>query len=474
MNDLAAAYPTEVQAVFEGELEAELHEPAGIEASGLLTSIGLSPPSLRALFRPCLLVWLADRGDLADVEENGTAAVARLKAVLDILLQDADVSFSHQLYQYALARLEGGIVGPAASTWLSALMNVEPAAGTAALERALDGLAPAKNGPAVELFAALFGDRHAARPILASGPGFTPPLLLRLLTLAYRHVRVADDDRHEGGYTPDTRDHAQHARNVLLDAMLRAKGPDGWAAKLELAASPWFTHMRDRVLLVARELAAEEVDGQPATAAAVISLERHGELPPATRDEMFQLIEDRLDDLNDLLLQDISPRELWAGTQEERVLRRAIAQQLKAAANGAYTVDQEAVTADEKETDIRLRSTVPGQEGVIELKVGEKDRSAGDLRQALSDQLVRKYMASENCRAGCLLITVGTNRRWKHPDSGEVLDLAGLIGMLNQEARRITDGLGGAMRVCARGLDLRPRLGSEREEDAAKSRDVAA
>ena len=178
---------------------------------------------------------------------------------------------------------------------------------------------------------------------------------------------------------------------------------------------------------------------------------------------------DRLDDLDDLLLQDVSPRELWAGIQEERLMRRAIAHQLKVAANGAYTVDQEAVTADEKETDLRLRSTLASQEGVIEVKIGEKDRSAGDLRQALSDQLVRKYMASESSRTGCLLITIGTNRRWKHPDTGEVLDFAGVIEMLNQEARRIMDGFGGALRVSAYGLDLRPRIGSERKESAAKN-----
>jgi len=462
LDELALAYPTEVQEVFRGELEAELREPAGVEASGLLTNIGLSSPDLRALFRPCLLTWLADRGDPAGSEHNDPAAITRLESVLEILMQDGDETVGEKLRQRALARLVEGVVGPDSGTWLSTLMKLDPAAGTAALELALDGLAPAKNGLATGLFAVLFGDRHSVRPILASGPAFTPPLLMRLVILAYRHVRVADDDRHEGAYTPDTRDNAQHARNALLDAMLRTKGLDGWAAKLKLAASPWFAHMRDRVLLTAREMAAEEVDGQPATAAAVISLERYGETPPATRDDMFQLLSDRLDDLEDLLLQDISPRELWAGTQDERLLRRAISQQLKAAANGAYTVDQEAVTADEKETDIRLRSTVSEQEGVIELKVGEKPRSASDLRQALQEQLVRKYMAPENRRAGCLLITVAKDRRWKHPDTGEMLDLAGLIGMLNQEAQRIMDELGGVLRVSARGLDLTPRIGSER------------
>src|SRR6476659_452923 len=54
---------------------------------------------------------------------------------------------------------------------------------------------------------------------------------------------------------------------------------------------------------------------------------------------------------------------------------------------GAYTVDQEAVTADEKETDIRLRSTVSSQQGTIELKLAD-ERSGRDLFDTLRDQLL--------------------------------------------------------------------------------------
>lgn len=135
-------------------------------------------------------------------------------------------------------------------------------------------------------------------------------------------------------------------------------------------------------------------------------MDTYGEAPPNTLDAMYQLLRDRLDDIDDALLQDTSPREQWALIEDERVMRRAIARELNAMNNNLYTVDQEAATADEKETDIRLRSTSSPQQATIELKIGEKDRSAADFRSALKDQLLTKYMAAEHAKVGCLMITV--------------------------------------------------------------------
>ena len=64
-------------------------------------------------------------------------------------------------------------------------------------------------------------------------------------------------------------------------------------------------------------------------------------------------------------------------------------------------MDQEAATADEKETDIRLCSVVSAYEAVIELKLADR-RSARDLRNTIYEQQVKKYMAAENSRSGCL------------------------------------------------------------------------
>ena len=126
-------------------------------------------------------------------------------------------------------------------------------------------------------------------------------------------------------------------------------------------------------------------------------------------------------------------------------------------------MDQEAVTADEKETDIRLRSVVSEHEAVIELKLIADHRwSARDLRNAIKDQLVRKYMAAENRRAGCLLVVAAKDLKWQHPASGVRIGLPELMSLLHDEAKRVEKEMGGVMALRVHLLDLRPRLPLEK------------
>jgi hypothetical protein len=138
-------------------------------------------------------------------------------------------------------------------------------------------------------------------------------------------------------------------------------------------------------------------------------------------------------------------------------MRREIARELSHAANSIYTVDQEAVTADEKETDIRLRSVASHYEAVIELKLGD-GRTAKDLRDTIEKQLVKKYMAAEHSRAGALMVTLAKDRWWHHPDDDRRINVDELFSLLRKEAERIEKELGGAVLVAVYFLDLRPRL----------------
>jgi hypothetical protein len=317
-------------------------------------------------------------------------------------------------------------------------------------------------GEVVAWFAQLFGEEHRRMPFSFGSAAIRPPVLLRLIRLAYHHVRIVDDERHSGSYSPDTRDHAENGRNAILNALLLTTGDEGWHAKLQLAEDPLFLHFKDRALFLAREKLAEEADAVAWTDGDIISLERYGEAPPSTRDAMFAIMRDRLDDLDDLLLRDYSPREAWAGYNDERLMRRELARTFHDASNHLYTVDQEGATADEKETDVRLRSTAPPQQAVIEVKIGDDRWSGAVLRATLQDQIVNKYMAPEVCRVGCLLVTIPSDRHWVHPDTGERLDLAALIKMLNEEAERLVKKSGNTIRLMVKGLDLRPRLKREK------------
>ena len=261
-------------------------------------------------------------------------------------------------------------------------------------------------------------------------------------------------------------DRREEAGNAVLSALLATSGPEGWAVKLEMANDPLFAHFKDRAITLAQEKAAEEADNVALTEAEFAILDKSGESPPATNEAMFALMRDRLDDIDDLCFKTYPPVSM--GQHHRRTLmRRELARELRNAANLNYIVDQESVTADEKETDIRLRSTSSKQQATIELKLGD-GRSATDLFNTIKDQLLTKYMAADECRAGCLLVTIAKDRKWQHPKTGKRLDFEALIALLNEEAERLSEELGGAAKLMAKGLDLRPRLATEKNAGAKR------
>ena len=146
-------------------------------------------------------------------------------------------------------------------------------------------------------------------------------------------------------------------------------------------------------------------------------------------------------------------------------MRRGIARELTLLANGLYKVDQESVTAEEKETDIRLLSTASAHEAIIELKLAD-ERSANDLLETLEQQLVKKYMASETSRSGCLLVTFAKERDWKNPNGKGRISFSELIGLLRLRAEEVVSKYGGVFRLHVHVFDLRPRLPTE---DKAKN-----
>ena len=276
-----------------------------------------------------------------------------------------------------------------------------------------------------------------------------------MVRFAYRHVRPADDVKHEGVFSPGMRDHAESARSVLVNALLNAKGEEGWAAKLEMAKDPQCAHFKDRIVAVAEEHWAQEVDSVAFDETQAVALDQAGDAPPSTNEGMFALMNDRLADLDVLLESDVSPKETWAGIAEEKLMRREISRALVYAAKEVYTVKQESVTGEEKETDICLCSVVSEHEAVIELKLAE-NWSGKELRDAIYGQLVKKYMAAENRKSGCLLVTVASEKKWKHPDNGTLVGVGGLKSLLREEAKRVEGEVGEMVAIGVHVLDLRP------------------
>lgn len=456
LESLVAAHSNAVDATLGNELSWELKQDAGAHGrSMLLQCISYAPSAVARVFLPRLRSWLDAGGDRVTEASNLAGIVERLRQVIEVMLKHGDESLNTYVLAVARRRLQGNLPDEFTFVWLPTLMRIAPDLGVTAIENQIRTIEPGECSEAVKWFSALFGDSQGA--INLRDASFTPKLLMRLLRLAYHHVRHEDDAKHEGSYSPGTRDHAERARNEIVNALFDVKGEEGWAAKLEMADDPLCAHFRDRIIAVAEEHWAQEIDSVAFGEAHAVALDKTGEAPASTNEAMFGIMNDRLADLDDLLLRDSSPREAWAAISSERVMRREIARELNHAANDLYKVDQEAVTADEKETDIRLRSVVSDYEAVIELKLADR-RSARDLRDTIYNQLVRKYMAAEHSRSGCLLVTLATDRKWKHPDSGKRIDLTELMLLLRYEAKRVEEQMGSVLALSVYLLDLRPRL----------------
>jgi hypothetical protein len=457
LDALAQAHPEAVDATLGEELTWELNCPADAQwHSMLLQTIGYASDSIIQTFTPRLRAWFEANHKAFCKDENNGGEIRRLDMVVEILVKHGDKETLNLIRTIAQKKIRKQMPFLLAAIWLPALMRLDVTRGVDALEKRIEHITPAQYSEAVNWFSKLFFESRNGLN-LNDTEQFTSDLLLRLLRLSYRHVRPEDDVHHDGVFSPDSRDNAERIRNAILTALLNAKGEQAWWAKLEVVADPLFENLKDRILAIAEERWAEEIDTDICDDLQAKTLDTQYEAPPATNEAMFNVMVGRLEDINEMLLRDDSLLAVWAGIKEEKIMRRAIAHELETQANGMYKINQEAVTSDEKETDIRLCSKISNPEAVIELKLGDKNYTAKALRNTIHNQLVKKYMAPENRRSGCLLITLAKDKKWKHPDNDTRIDFETLIQLLRVEALRIVDSMGG-LRLHVHALDLRPRL----------------
>jgi len=459
IGTLVDAHPSAAEILWK-EVSWELEQTPEVGSnSWLLQQLGDAPENVAKLFLPRLLTWL-ESGSACHDDIIATVMAYRLRHATRPIIKYGDIATKAKLAQIAQERLACFLSAELRDVWLSTLLQIDPERGVVAFENFASTVEPSARSEVVSCFSRFFGNRDSA--VSLHNKLFTPRLLLRLLRLAYQHVRVEDDVHREGVFSPDARDDAQMARHNISNALFRIKGDEGFSAQLEMAADPLCGHLKDRLIAMADENWAQEIDAHAYDEQQAIALDKSCEAPAASNEAMFGILKDRLSDLDDFLLRDTSSRELWAGIDKEWILRRAIARELEIAANSLYTVDQEAVTADEKETDIRLRSVVGGYEAVIELKLGN-ERTAKYLRDTIKNQLVKKYLAAEKSRAGALLVAISKNRQWEHPDEGKKINIGELTELLRNEAERVQIALGSKVFIMIHLLDLRPRLSTEKK-----------
>ncbi len=452
---LAASHPAEVGEVLGDELDAELREAAGTMHLPLLQDISRSPEILRRLLAPRIMAALERMP--AEIPE---AAQRQWAAHLEHLLRSlADIATERQLQELtALAgeRFLRQPSGPVGANWLTGLFRLDAARATQVLAAALqDADDNERTQRAVTFFGNSFGSRDGVALNIA-GDDDRARALGQLVRLAHKLVRREQDQRHEGAYSPDSRDHAQQAREYLLSALLETPGQVARDIILELAGEQEFSHFPDRLRLLARRRAAADAEPPAISATDFLQLDTHYELPPGDRDALFRTMMDRLEDLDhDISEHDFTDRRTIRTITDEVEMQRTLSWRLKAMARGAYIVAREEEVADLKRTDIRLSAVRGDQKAVAEVKLADGRWTLRQLEEALRTQLVGQYLRHAYCRAGCLLLTYdGAKRYWLHPESRRRLSFAQIVAHLNAIAADIGNAQGGAVRLAVFGIDL--------------------
>jgi len=453
---LAKEHPSQVDAVIGTELTAQLSFAFEYQHLPLLQDLTHAEVSVKHLFVPrclsALMKWPATSAN----DEASMFGLHNLNQVLQILADAAPSTVYATIATECARRFTILPEGELALVWLRGLFRFDPESGAQKLQLGLTKVKrEARSRRALELLASLFGN-HGSVPLAIADPTTRAIVLKQLLIAAYRFVRPSDDKRHEGVYTPNARDHAESARNFLLQTLLDTPGPEARNAIIELADDPLFAHLPDRLRFLARKRAATDAEFDPVSAAEIVELEKKLEIPPSDRDGLFDVMTDRLDDLaHDVAHHDFTDRRTVRTIKTEPEMQRTLARRLEDMAKGAYIVIREEEVADAKKTDIRIASVRGNHRAAIEIKIADKRWGISDFERALRNQLVGQYLRHKICKVGCLLLTYdGSKKYWQRQKTHERLSFQELISHLKGIAQRIAAKSGNEYRLSVIGLDL--------------------
>ncbi len=463
VKDLAVAHPTIVDEVIGGELTAELTKDEGHSYLPTLQNLTQTEISVKRLLAPRLFDWLPYWPLTFQNDQCSSQAAHHLEETLGILHDSIGFQERAAVAELCSRRFAENPNGPLALAWLRGLFRFDPKQATQALE---DGLAQTpdqeRSGRAIATFGELLGHRDLG--LAFADNKNRAGCLGRLVRCAYTYVRPTEDQKHDGAFTPDSRDNAERARNFLLMALLDTPGAEAHEVVLDLVEDPLFADYPDRLLLLERERAARDAEGPASTAEDVVALEKRFEMPPNDRDSLFTCMMDRLDNLaHDVAHDDFSDRRTLRTIKDERDMQVTLASRLRYLAKGAYTVSREDEVADLKRTDIRLAATRGDRKAVIEVKIADARWSLSDFELALRDQLVGQYLRHDTCRGGCLLLTYnGAKKFWNQPSTRRRLRFAEVIEHLRSLAQSIERERTYEIKLGVRALDLTdPLLRSE-------------
>jgi hypothetical protein len=439
----------EVMAVLGPELRAQLSTNGLEHFSGLMQQIETADSNVQRYFEPYLHHALNNW----PLQCNGPWVRSNLESALRVLSKLSCTSGAAKLAQSYAASFSQCAEQDLRRIWLHGVFMADAAQGCTLLIDEMATSTMTVDGCAV-LLGHLF-NRYNGVSLEFKDDDQRAKLLGQLVRFAYDFVCPRDDVRHQGAFTPGQRDRAQDARNILLDALLTTKGQKAHEVRVLLAQQTNFSHWKDRLIYYSRERVASETE--PATLSEINIREFlvTAELPANTRDRLFDVMLGRLEQIkHDIQNHDFSDRGMLKRIDQESDMQLALALKFEQNAKGLYSVAREEEVANAKKTDIRLQSKSCNQKVAVEIKLAEK-WSVVQFEKALQKQLVEKYLRHENCRGGCLLLTLANPKRtWRHPQTNVVMSFEQVIEHLKERAKQAELASNLAYRLAVVGIAL--------------------
>jgi hypothetical protein len=362
---------------------------------------------------------------------------------------------SKRLYRIAEARFAAHLLAgrDTEMLWfLAMLLRLDFKQGLAHLESYLSTAPPHDTQKRAEKAFAFLFDRH--NPLIPSAlPNAPVEDLEQLLRLVYTHIRPEADAYHEGSFSPNTRDHAENARNSVLSALLERPGGDAYRAMRRVAEDPTFALRASRFRELARGKAERDAELLAWTPKEVLTFERQRTAPVKTGADLLRLVEGVIKDIQFQLDKgDASSRRLLQRAQDEDEVQNWLAEQLNLRAHDRFRAFREAEVAQGDKPDLIVASTSAACEVAIEVK-HSKNWTLKELDHALRNQLGENYLKPDTRRHGMLVITHHHARQWRDTETNELLTFAALIERLAVTAATLRRNSAGTIEVKCLGID---------------------
>lgn len=431
LTALAAVHPEAVRVALVRGVTGQL-AAANPNAHGMLDRLEYADPTLGRLIVPDLVRYLDDHLEIDAV---------MLEKVASVLLRAMPIT-ADGFHETIASRVTDAQDPATAAYHLLILFALEGDTAVDALRAKMSALDPAGQATlCCTLLPRLVGSRFNRE--VTSPAALSVARLEQLLILAFDGVRPSEDIERPNGevYSPDVRDKAQDARNMIFDRLIKIPGEATHAALKRLEQIPDFPIRPDWMHVRALRRAEADAVLPPWAPEDVMTFERTSDHPPTTTGDLQLLARRRIEGIqHDLINGKFAQGDTLQLLPDENSVQRWIATQFEARQKEAYTVQRETHYAHEKEPDITLISRHSGVELPIEIKVAD-GMSIRELEAALVTQLCSQYLRHAPTRHGILLLAHQMARTggWLLEDGKTLVPYETVLERLRELARTIRE-----------------------------------